>query len=90
MNVKDERLAVRVSRDQLEMIREAASAQGRTISDFVTSAITVCAQDVLLEQRVFRLTGARWTELMALLEQPPTVRPRLADALRVHQKRVES
>lgn len=87
---KEERITVRVSREQLELFKEAADLEGRTLSDFTVSTLTSRSNDVLAEQRVFKLTGARWSELMSLLDQPPTVRPNLADALRMHAKRVEA
>jgi uncharacterized protein (DUF1778 family) len=90
MTVKDERLAIRVTRDQLELIREAAALEGRNVSDFATSTLTTHANEVLADQRVFRLTGAQWDELVAILDRPPVPRPRLAEALRMHAKRVES
>ena len=86
---KDERLAIRVTRVQLELIREAAALQGRNVSDFATSALTARATEVLADQRVFMLTGAQWNELAAILDRPPTVRPRLADVLRKHSKHVK-
>ncbi len=85
---KDERITVRVSQEQLQLFKEAADLEGRTLSDFTVSTLTSRSQDVLAEQRVFKLTGARWSELMAMLDQPPVVRPNLADALRMHAKRV--
>lgn len=85
---KDERITVRVSQEQLQLFKEAADLEGRTLSDFTVSTLTSRSQDVLAEQRVFKLTGARWSELMAMLDQPPVVRPNLADALRMHVKRV--
>lgn len=85
---KDERITVRVSQEQLELFKEAADLEGRTLSDFTVSTLTSRSQDVLAEQRVFKLTGAKWSELMSMLDQPPVVRPHLADALRMHAKRV--
>jgi uncharacterized protein (DUF1778 family) len=86
---KDERLAIRVTRDQLELIREAATLEGRSVSDFATSTLTAHANEVLADQRVFRLTGAQWDELVAMLDRPPVIRPNLADAMRLHRKHVK-
>ena len=81
-------MTVRVTREQLDLFKDAADVEGRNLSDFAVATLTDRANDVLAEQRVFRLTGARWNELIALLEEPPVVRPNLADALRIHAKRV--
>jgi len=88
VTTKDERMTVRVTREQLDLFKDAADVEGRNLSDFAVATLTDRANDVLAEQRVFRLTGARWNELIALLEEPPVVRPNLADALRIHAKRV--
>ena len=85
---KEERLAVRLSREQLELIRDAADVQGRTITDFTVQAATDAASDVLADQRLFRLTGARWTEFAALLDRPPVHKPKLAETIRVRKKHV--
>jgi uncharacterized protein (DUF1778 family) len=85
---KDERLMVRVTRDQLGLFRDAAALQGQSVSDFAVTTLTAKAHDVLAEQRVFRLSGEGWDELLARLDERPTVRPNLADALRMHAKQV--
>lgn len=83
---KEERLAVRLSREQLDLIRDAAETQGRTVTDFTVQAATDAAADVLADQRLFRLSGARWTEFVALLDRPPVHKPKLADTIRMRKK----
>ncbi|MDF1602016.1 DUF1778 domain-containing protein [Nocardioides sp. YIM 152315] len=85
---KDERLMVRVTREQLDLFKDAADLQGQTVSDFAVTTLIAKAHDVMAEQRVFRVSGERWEELLARLDERPTVRPNLADALRMHSKRV--
>lgn len=85
---KDERLTVRVTMDQLELFKDAADIQGQNLTDFAITTLTARSHDVLAEQRVFRISSERWTELMALLDERPVARPSLADALRMHAKRV--
>lgn len=79
---------VRVTRDQLDLFRDAAALQGQTVSDFAVTSLVAKAQDVMAEQRVFRVSDERWQELLARLDERPTVRPNLADALRMHAKRI--
>jgi uncharacterized protein (DUF1778 family) len=86
---KDERLMVRVTRDQLDLFKDAAELQGQSVSDFAVTTLTAKAHDVMAEQRAFRLSGERWEELLAQLDERPTVRPNLADALRMHAKQVQ-
>jgi uncharacterized protein (DUF1778 family) len=85
---KDERLTVRVTGEQLDLFRDAAEFQGQTVTDFAITALTAKAHDVLAERRVFRVSGERWDELVSLLDERPVARPNLADALRMHAKRV--
>jgi uncharacterized protein (DUF1778 family) len=85
---KDERLTVRVTQDQLDLFKDAAHVQGQNLSDFAVTTLMAKSNDVLAEQRVFRISDERWTELMGLLDERPVVRPNLADALRMHAKRV--
>lgn len=85
---KDERLTVRVTREQLDLFKDAAELQSQTVSDFALTTLTAKAHDVMAEQRVFLLSGERWEELLARLDERPTARPNLADALRMHAKQV--
>ncbi len=85
---KDERLTVRVTHEQLDLFKDAAELQGQTVSDFAITTLTSKAHDVLAERRVFRITGERWDELLARLDERPVAHPNLADALRMHAKRV--
>lgn len=75
---KDLRLYVRVSATQDELVRDAAEAQGETVSEFVLSAITNRARDVLADRRVILLDDAAWTEFTALLDEPRAFLPNLA------------
>ncbi|MFD1827705.1 MULTISPECIES: DUF1778 domain-containing protein [Mumia] len=83
---KDERLHVRLTKEQMDLIRSAAEVEHRTVSDFAVTALSDRANDVLADQRVFELTGSRWDELVAVLDRPATVRPQLAESLRLHAK----
>lgn len=81
-------MTVRVTREQLDLFRDAADLLGQTVSDFAVTTLTARAHDVVAEQRVFRVSGERWEELLAKLDERPTVRPTLAEALRMHAKQI--
>lgn len=74
---KSERLAVRVSPEQRSLLSEASRTQETTITDFVLSAATRAAEDVLADRRRFVLGGAEWAAFLAALDRPPRQMPRL-------------
>ncbi|HEX7106103.1 MAG TPA: DUF1778 domain-containing protein [Acidothermaceae bacterium] len=74
---KSERLAVRLSEEQRDLIDRAAEAEGRTVTDFTVQATITHARDVLADRRLFLLNAAAWTELNAILDRPTSRRPRL-------------
>jgi uncharacterized protein (DUF1778 family) len=78
---KDNRLHVRLSAMQDELVRKAADAEGETVSEFVVGAITGRARDVLADQRVIKMDDAAWVEFQAQLDAPPVFRPNLAQLM---------
>jgi uncharacterized protein (DUF1778 family) len=75
---KDERLNLRLTTQQDDLIRTAADVEGLNVTDFTVSAALSRARNVLADQRYFALDDAAWTELQTILQRPPTLRPRLA------------
>jgi len=78
---KNDRIAVRVSHEQGTLIRQAAEAEGVTVTDFTVHAAVAHARDVLADRRVFELDDAAWTEFVAILDRPMTYKPRLSKLL---------
>lgn len=74
---KDERIAVRASHEERELIAQASRASATTVSDFVLRASLARAEDVLAERREFRLPPDQWDAFVAMLDRPPVARPRL-------------
>jgi len=75
--VKTQRLAVRVSAAQRTLLDEASRVSDTTLSEFVLSAATRAAEDVLADRRRFVLPPAQWAEFVRLLDAPPRTLPRL-------------
>ena len=75
--VKDERIALRASRDERELIALASRAVATSVSDFMLRASLARAEDVLAERREFVLPDAEWDAFVAMLDGPPADRPRL-------------
>ena len=79
---KPARLNVRATDGQLNLLRQAAEAQGRTVSDFVLSAATERAEEVLVERRHFVATPEAWHSFMEALDDPPEPTAALVELLR--------
>jgi uncharacterized protein (DUF1778 family) len=79
--IKDSRLAVRLSSEQDAIIRRAADAEGRSITDFTVAATVAHAQDVLADRRIFPVDDAAWQEFQHILDRPVSYKPRLAKLL---------
>ncbi len=78
---KDSRLHVRLSSEQDALIRHAAEAEGKNLTDFTVEAIVGYARDVLADRRLFLLDDAAWNEFQAVLDRPVVHNPRLAKLL---------
>jgi len=84
-DLKRDRLYLRVSSRQREVISEAAEATQKDLSAFVLEAAIVQAQRVLADRRVFKLDKARWEQFIRALDRPvskPTEKPKLLELLR--------
>ena len=79
---KTERLAVRLTRGQDELVRRAAEARGEQLSEYVVRHVVEAAETDLADRRVFLVEDAAWIELQARLSAPPAFKPRLSKLLR--------
>ncbi|MFA5785633.1 MAG: DUF1778 domain-containing protein [Actinomycetota bacterium] len=75
--LKAERLHLRATEDQAEMIERAAEATAKTVSAFVLDAAGLEAQRVLADRRRFMLDPEQWKRFVELLDRPATPKPRL-------------
>ncbi len=72
-----ENINLRVSRSQKALIDRAASALGRSRSDFMLEAACRTAESTLLDRRYFELSDADFKRFTAMLDKPPAPNPRL-------------
>lgn len=77
-NGKDARLNLRLTARQDQLIRQAAAAADRSVSDFVLAASTTEAERVLADRRWFPLDAEQWERFHALLDAPFEADDRLA------------
>jgi uncharacterized protein (DUF1778 family) len=67
---KDSRLNLRVSTAQEQIIRRAAAATDRSVTDFVLDSAAERAEAVLAERRWFILSEDEFTRFEELIEAP--------------------
>jgi uncharacterized protein (DUF1778 family) len=78
---RDSRLNIRTSAKQDNLIRQAAQAVDKSVSEFVLDSATATAEHVLADRRYFAVSDAAWQAFEAALERPAVFKPRLHDLL---------
>lgn len=74
---RTEKLDLRVSARHKTVLRAAAEASRKSVSDFVLESALTRADEVLADQRVVALTAEGWIAFNAALDAPPKAAPRL-------------
>ena len=67
---KDSRLNLRVTPRQDHLIRRAANALDKSVTEFIMDSVSLEAERVLADQRWFMLSETEWNRFDELLEQP--------------------
>lgn len=80
------RLEARISTDLHSMLKRAAEIQGRTMTDFVVSAVQDAAQQAIAQSEVIRLSLADQERFAQALLSPPKPAPALKRAFARHRK----
>lgn len=73
---------LRIEAQTRRMIDDAASALGKTRTEFMIDSARTRAMDVLLDQRLFALDEAQYDAFVAALDDPPAPGPKLRALLR--------
>lgn len=73
------RMGLRATPEQEALLRRAAEVSRRTITEFVLEAACLAAEERLLDQRLFMVSGSRARELLEVLDRPEQANPRLAE-----------
>jgi uncharacterized protein (DUF1778 family) len=76
-STKGERIALRATREQRDLLARASEASSTTVTDFVLGASIARAEEVLADRREFRLPPERWTAFVEMLDRPPVEKARL-------------
>lgn len=77
---RDTRLSIRTSSQQ-QLIRRAATALDKSVTDFVLDSAASAAERVLADRRWFLLSEEEWERFQALMDAPVAAMPRLGRAL---------
>ena len=78
---KTERIALRASVRERELLYQASRASGTTLSEFVLDAAATAAENVLAERTRFQPPLEQWAEFVELLDRPALDKPRLRSLL---------
>jgi len=79
------RLEARISTDLHAMLKRAAALQGRTMTDFVVSAVQDAAQRAIEQSEIIRLCKADQECFVQALLSPPSKPPALERAFEHHR-----
>lgn len=79
---RTEKLDIRLSPAAKRVLRLAAEARRKSVSEFVLDSALSAAEDALLDVRIIPLDADQWAEFMAALDAPPKSHPRLKRLLK--------
>ena len=69
-SARSARLGLRATPEQEVVLRRAAEVAHKSLTDFILDSACMAAEQTLLDQRLFMVTGNQYQALMDLLEQP--------------------
>ena len=72
------RLGLRATPEQEAVLRRAADVAHKSLTDFILDSACLAAEQTLLDQRLFMVSGSRYQALMDLLERPEQANEGLA------------
>jgi len=74
---REERINLRTTTRQQSLLRQAAAATDRSITDFILESAVTQAERVLADRRWFILDDEKWQEFQRLLDTPVYDAPKL-------------
>ena len=73
------RLGLRTTPEQEAVLRRAAEVSRKSMTEFILDSACQAAEQTLLDQRLFLVTGGQSRALLALLDRPEQDNPGLTD-----------
>lgn len=80
--LKEDRIDLRVSATAKALLQRAASAQQKSVSEFILDSAQTAAVAALADRREFLLDKKRWNAFLKALDTPPKKKPRLEKLLK--------
>jgi len=74
---RTEKLDLRLTRAAKQTLQAAATAERKSVSEFVLETALGEAEERLADRRVFMLDAKKWDAFLAALDAPPRRHPRL-------------
>ncbi|MDK9725180.1 MAG: DUF1778 domain-containing protein [Sterolibacteriaceae bacterium MAG5] len=75
------RLGLRAAPNQEALLRRAAEASNKTLTEFILDSACAVAEQTLLDQRYFLVEQAQWDAFNAALDRPAKPDPKLKGLL---------
>jgi uncharacterized protein (DUF1778 family) len=75
------RLGLRATPDQEAVLRRAAEVSHKSLTDFILDSACLAAEQTLLDQRLFMISGSQAQALLDLLDRPEQTNEGLQDLL---------
>ena len=78
-SLRSARLGVRATPEQETVLRRAAEVAHKSLPDFILDAAYQAAEQTLLDQRLFMVSGKQYQALLKMLDRPESDNPGLKD-----------
>jgi uncharacterized protein (DUF1778 family) len=78
-SARSARLGLRATPEQEAVLRRAAEVAHKSLTDFIVDAAYQAAEQTLLDQRFFMVSGHQYQALLDMLDQAESDNPGLAD-----------
>jgi len=69
-SARSARLGLRATAEQEAVLRHAAQVAHKSLTDYILDSACLAAEQTLLDQRLFMVTGSQYQALIDLLDQP--------------------
>jgi uncharacterized protein (DUF1778 family) len=78
-SARSARLGLRATPEQEAVLRRAAEVSQKSLTDFILDSACLAAEQTLLDQRLFMVSGQQYQALMDLLDRPEQANAGLDD-----------
>lgn len=78
-STRSARLGLRATPEQEAVLRRAAEVSHKSLTDFILDAAYQAAEQALLDQRLFVVSGSQYQALLEMLDRPESESTPLAD-----------